>query len=132
MSTAPVSGRDTPSRRAVRRWKAKSARTKRPSTSERSRESLAREKRTGMGSESVHWRYGARGSTRSTRWMAVSCARRALQEGHTPRDLQEKGTSTSARHPAQASRAKPWASTPQRLLAGVLGVPSADRRDEGA
>jgi hypothetical protein len=43
----------------------------------------------------------------------VSCARRALQEGHTPRDLHEKGTSTSLRHAAQASRAKPWASTPQ-------------------
>jgi hypothetical protein len=52
-------------------------------------------------------------STRCTRWMAVSCARRAWQEGHTPRDLHEKGTSTSPRHAVQASRAKPWASTPQ-------------------
>jgi hypothetical protein len=34
---------------------------------------------------SVHCRYGPRGSTRSTRWMAVSCARRALHElGHHP------------------------------------------------
>jgi hypothetical protein len=29
-ATAPASGRDTPSRLAVRRWKAKNARTKRP------------------------------------------------------------------------------------------------------
>ena len=36
------------------RWKVKSARTKSPSTSDRSRASLARQKRTGMGSESVH------------------------------------------------------------------------------
>jgi hypothetical protein len=42
-----------------------------------------------MGSDSVHWRYGVRGRTRSRRWMAVSCARRALHHGHTPRDLQE-------------------------------------------
>ncbi len=95
-ATAPVSGRDTPSRLAVRRWTAKSARTKSPSTSERSRAFLARAKRTGMGSGSVHGRSGVRGSTRSTRWMAVSCSRQALQEGHTPRDLQEMGTSTSA------------------------------------
>ena len=27
-------------------------------------------------------------ATRSVRWMAVSCARRALHEGHTPRVLQ--------------------------------------------
>src|SRR5262249_10833405 len=32
---------------------------------------------------------------------------RPAQEGHTPRDLQEKGTSTSARQVRQASRAKP-------------------------
>jgi hypothetical protein len=42
-AAAPVSGRDTPSRRAVCRWKLKSSRTKRPSTSESRPESLARQ-----------------------------------------------------------------------------------------
>jgi len=106
-ATAPVWGLGTPSRLAVRFWRATSARTNRASASESSRASRARQKRSGTGKESVHWRYGARGSTRSTRWSAVSCARRALQEGHTPRDLQEKGTSTSARQVRQARRAKP-------------------------
>lgn len=50
--------------------------------------SRAAQKRTRLGSENTHCRYGARGNTRSQRNAAVSDIRRAVQEGHTPRALQ--------------------------------------------
>ena len=40
-----------------------------------------------MGKVNTHCRYGARGSTRSTRWAAVSSARRAVHDGQRPRRL---------------------------------------------
>jgi hypothetical protein len=48
-----------------------------------------------MGTDSVHFRYGPRGSTRSTRWMAVSCARRACTSWATTRPLTARPGSRS-------------------------------------
>ncbi len=42
----------------------------------------------------------------------MTCARFALQEGHTPRPLHEKATSSSSLQLSQRTRAKPCASTP--------------------
>lgn len=52
------------------------------------------------------------GSTRSTRCTAVTCARFALQDGHTPRPLHEKATRSSSVQLSQRTRAKPCANTP--------------------
>lgn len=47
------------------------------------------------------------GKTWSTRWAAVSAMPRALQDGHTPRPLQEKAIRKSCPHSPQRARAKP-------------------------
>ncbi len=51
--------------------------------------------------------------TWSTRCAALSSMRRALQDGHTPRRLQEKATRKSWPQPPQRTRANPFARTPQ-------------------
>ena len=60
---------------------------------------------------------GRPGSTRATRCAAVSDMRRAVQLGQMPRHLHENATTISSRHAWQRTRAKPWASTPQRKYA---------------
>jgi hypothetical protein len=42
-----------------------------------------------LGTDNTHWRYGALGRTRSTRWAAVSAIRRAVHDGQMPRRLHE-------------------------------------------
>jgi hypothetical protein len=75
---------------------------------------VEQEGRIRFGRESTHWRTGSGGRTWSVRWAATSTMRRALQEGQTPRPLQEKATRRSAAHASQRMRAKPWARMPQR------------------
>src|SRR5438093_8772983 len=53
------------------------------------------------------------GMTRSTRCAAVSAIRRPPQDGHMPRDLQEKATTRSSLQVWQKIRRKLRASTPQ-------------------
>jgi hypothetical protein len=57
---------------------------------------------------------GASGQTRSTMTAAVLHMRRALQDGHMPRRLQEKATSRFRPQPSQTARTKPCAEMPQR------------------
>ena len=76
--------------------------------------SRGRKGRIRLGRESTHWRRGSGGRTGSVRWAATSTMRRALQEGQTPRPLQEKATRRSAAQASQRMRAKPWARMPQR------------------
>ena len=94
----------------------------------------ANSRRSGIGSDSTHWRTGARGSEPgheqsgglfvpgerpggnarawSTRWAAVWAMRLAPQDGQKPRRLQLKATSLSWPQSPQRSRRKPWARMP--------------------
>ena len=56
--------------------------------------------------------------TSSVRCAATSAMRRALQEGHTPRPLQEKARSRSCPQSVQRSRANPCGLTPARRSGG--------------
>lgn len=71
-----------------------------------------------MGTESTHWRTGRCGITASVRCAATSAMRRALQEGQTPRPLQEKARSRSCPQSPQRSRANPCGLTPARRSGG--------------
>jgi len=105
--TAPTCPPLRPCRRALRRCRANTARRKTVRTSESSPTSLSSTRRTRCGKDSVHCRQGTCGSTCSTRCAAVTCARFALQDGHTPRPLHEKATSSSSLQLSQRTRAKP-------------------------
>jgi hypothetical protein len=105
-----VAGADGLARRSVVRM----ARSRTRSTSPARRGSWGRKGRIRFGREKTHWRTGSGGRTWSVRWAATSTMRRALQEGQTPRPLQEKATRRSAAHASQRMRAKPWARMPQR------------------
>ena len=76
--------------------------------------SRANTQRAQRGSERTHCRTDTRGSTRSVRWIAVSCMRRALQDGQSPLFLHENATSRSCPQEPQCTRAKPCARIPQR------------------
>ncbi len=64
-----------------------------------------RKGRIRFGRESTHWRTGSGGRTWSVRWAATSTMRRALQEGQTPRPLQEKATRRRRVHGAEGAPA---------------------------
>jgi hypothetical protein len=68
--------------------------------------------RKGTGTETTHGGVGTQGMTRSTRWAAVWAMRRPAHDGHNPRRLQLKASSTSCVQVSQPSRSKPWARVP--------------------
>ena len=74
-----------------------------------------------MGTESTHCRTGRCGMTSSVRCAATSAMRRALQEGQTPRPLQEKARSRSCPQSVHRSRAKPWARMQNTFVHGLGG-----------
>ncbi len=74
--------------RATRRCHAPIALTASPPTQLAHAGSRASRSRSGLGTVNTHCRYGARGSTRSTRCAAVSI-RRAVHDGQIPRRLHE-------------------------------------------
>ena len=66
----------------------------------------ANSRRSGMGSDSTHWRTGTRGMTWSTRCAALRDMRRAPHEGQNPRRLQLNTKSLSWAQSAQRRRRK--------------------------
>jgi hypothetical protein len=82
---APHDGRFTPRRRSRRRCHENNTRRHARRAAVTSCGRRLRASRTGIGNVNTHCRYGTRGSTWSTRWAAVSSARRAVQEGQMPR-----------------------------------------------
>ena len=68
--------------------------------------------RSGIGSESTHWRTGTWGMTWSTRCAAVCDMRRAPHDGQNPRRLQLKASNLSWPQSPQRRRRNPWARMP--------------------
>jgi hypothetical protein len=95
-----------PCARARRRCHAKTIRRNAPSRSEKSAGSVATWKRMAHGKVSTHWRYGTRGSTRSTRSAAMSAARLDQQLGQSL-PLQLNASSLSNPQAGHRSLAKP-------------------------
>jgi hypothetical protein len=62
-----------------------------------------------LGQGHTHCRIGTRGITESTTCAAVAAMRFVVQDGQTPRPLQEKATRNSAVQSGQRARAKPCA-----------------------
>ena len=56
------------------------------------------------GGDRTYCRMGTSGSTRSTKWCAVSCIRLAPQLGQSPRPLHENGSARSAAQSGHRSR----------------------------
>src|SRR6516162_3082581 len=54
--------------------------------------------RNGMGTDTTHGRVGTQGRTHSTRWAPVWAMRRAAHDGHNPRRLPLKGSSSALGH----------------------------------
>jgi hypothetical protein len=73
----------------------------------------ARKQRSRFGTEITHCRTGTGGIMRSTRCAAVCAIRRPLQEGQTPRLLQEKATTKTCPHEAQRALPNPKHRMPQ-------------------
>ena len=109
--TAPVCGFAMPCERARRRCHANTLRRKMPTSSPRSPWSRASRERTWRGNDNTHCRYGAVGSTRSTRCAAVLVMRRLVHDGQKPRVLHENATSRSSPQSPQRTRTKPWQSS---------------------
>ena len=65
--------------------------------------------RNRLGKDNTHCRIGTRGITESTRCAAVAAMCFVVQDGQTPRPLQEKATRNSAVQSGQRARAKPCA-----------------------
>ena len=83
--------------------------TKIRSTRVASAEWLRSAGRKRLGSDNTHCRIGTRGMTASTKCAAVAAMRLLVQDGQTPRPLQEKATRNSAVQSGQRARAKPCA-----------------------
>ncbi len=84
-------------------------------------------KRSGMGSDSTHWRTGTRGMTWSSRCAAVCDMRRAPHEGQNPRRLQLNATSLSCLQSAQRRRGPPCARMPHSRNASNSSLTNCGR-----
>jgi len=68
--------------------------------------------RNRFGTEITHCRTGTGGMTRSARWAVVWAMCRPLQDGQTPRPLQENATTNPVRHVMETGWAKPKQRSP--------------------